>query len=972
MSDDGAAPTGGEIGTIAGGAATGVTTALSVGALAGSAVGPVGIIVGAVVGAAIGVGIVIAQRNTKKDPKEDYTAPEVDRRRSPNADQGNPAPWVHGKWIRVPGQLIYMSRINSGRDEEGEQYDECTLLVAWCRNITTAVKRVYANGEVIFDDSTITDNIFDCDEVDYDPKWGQSGSKSNPITKAKHIIYYYFSPDQWDPTDIWNSQVNFNVTGLAGSIPANTGNMKLIEHGLKGSRYYLKFIKCESTTANGNTTNTCGATGIPADQASGGSYTYSFGGTGAANKTHFFDDPTHYLGTDAQTPHIFGHPAYRGTTYSALPLNLAKWGGAVPRLEALVQVEESPPTLETVLDRIIRRGGAQLGASVAIDGLSPSTTVRGLVILGATTPNAMIQELMAFYKVDAFETFKFGATDINGNPVSEYLVPTLQFVDRDAGDTFTIPAADYGAREEGQEGIDRQQIDVPDDRDEPNHLVLDYIASEERDFQPASFEFINEAWEGQIDRKRVAKMRTDLVLSDAEAEQACKTLLFTMQNYRSPISITLPPHWAKLRPNDRIIWNPNNNTESIEFRILRVTRGQNGLLALDGVIDDTLAFEQLPDNDIPPARTPNNGGPFSESWPFDLPPLTYAHAFQFGVYHSAVLVLYEASDPINYADTGQTQPSSAVIYKSPGGLAEWSKQYTQHGYQPSGVTRSQIGAATCFAWDTATVITVEVDNPSVILESATPDEVGSMKKNVMVVGGEIIGFADVVDLGDGLYELSYLLRGMRNTEDSMDTHIADAELFFLLTGPNFKFLPLPFEDYGQLLDFRAVPITEDLDSDSIINHGNVIPSAETLRPFSVRSRWLRRYPDKKYRIYFKARTRIPHRLFSGIPTPQAEPHWCFKIDVFWTKQPDAENGREYVRTLCCQFDHDDEFFMDYTRAMQIEDFHDTGRIIDGSFPLKLEFEIYRMSATIGEGRRNVLCTQFEGPFVQFDVDCISV
>lgn len=978
MSDDTKPPSGGEVTSTLGFVVSGASLGAAIGNVPGA-------VIGGVFGFILGVGLAIAARNLKKDPVEDFTPPESERRRHPQADQGNPAPWVAGQFVRVPGQLIRMGPINDGVDDETNTRFYFTLLaVAWCRSQLTDIKRIYANGEIIWDNSVLTENDFFCSKVEYHPITGGPSGKGHKV--VPHQVWYYIQDADWDPTDIWNADQRVSVTGGAGSVLGNTGSMKYLSSKLQGSTRILKFHKCSTTVSpNKPTTNNCGPSGIPVDQPSPGPYEYFFegvgggGGGGGSISGHLLTPPRHYLGTTTQAADgalapptgWVGTPiqeiAYRGTAYTVLDILLTKWGATVPRFEALVQVQPEPEDLWRVIERIAERGNGLRGVAIDTTPIQSAGVVRGLTIMGATTPAAAIQELMTYYAVEAIESFTTLSI------LSADFLAQLQFVYRDQGQVFEPPAADFGAREDGTStSFDRAEITVGSDRDIPNHLVLNYIADEELDFQPATMEYINSASPAQLETTRVSKMNTDLVMSSVEAKQACEMLLHTMQLFRDSMKFTLPNNWVALRPNDRIKMLHPGMGETVECRLIRIARGQNGLLECEGMLDDTLVFDQIGDNDIPHIPKYSPSGPAPEPFVLDIAPLTREDAFVFGQYF-VIGMIVDQVQPIGYQH-GAEAPSTVTLYQSLDEQTTWSTTFTQRTTQIFGqvLDIDELGDTVDYAWDTIHKIQVELENPTLevnFLESVPLEEVAGLRRNIAYIDGEIIGFADVVDLGDGIFELSMLLRGLLNSEDFIGVpDQADGFRWFLMLTANaghnnsLRFRSHPLDYYKRFIWYRAVASTSTIDEDIAPSETFAEPEANTLRPFSPRSRWLRRHVDQSFTLYFKRRTRIPFRILSGVIAPRAETQNCFKIDIFWVDNPE----REFIRTLCCCYGADDEYFMTYTREQIEEDFWRTGRITDGSLPEEFELELYQCSDTVGEGRRSLWCVVRAGSYVQFD------
>lgn len=972
MADDSPAPSTGELTTVGTFTATGASLG-----------GPVGAIVGGV----IGLGFVIGGRLLKKDPYEDYVQPEPERRKHPYADDGNPCPVAYGNFVRLPGQIMWMSPIKSvevsqtvagkGKDTQEIVVDykyTCNIAVAWCRNFSIAIKRIYANGENIHDTSITQNkehNVSSC--VAFEEPTGKDGAGT-----IRRLQVITFNITGWDPTDQgWVNGVNIQIDHISGGSNFNQGLMFLRSQETNGTNKTLTFQKCVITETEEGVETGCEPNQI-GGVSHGGPAVYRFSGNGSTTgdttnpQTKYMSAVFHHFGlTFDEDPNdapilmtdIPGDIHYTGTTYSEIKdFNVTKWGSAIPRLEALVQIHDGDELASKVLERIIKRGNTLAGAT--IDTAAVVGNVHGYMILGPTTILSSVQEFMAYFNLDAFESFTFSGDD--------FIVPQLVFQPRDQATKFAIPVGDVGAHPYGQPGVLDREITVSDGTDVPNHMVIDFVDGRlNSSFQPTSSEYIN-VGSGNTTR-RTTKTRTDLLLTHTEAREHSLRFLQQLQQNRDKFKARLPPSYLGLRPGDRLDWpevgGAGQLSEEVEVRLERVTRGQNGVIEVEGAVDDALVYVQTPEDDvIPPSYPAAPAGPFAHPHIYDLPPLRGSHAPLFGIYVGCFNVP-GTRDPadIGYADREDHAPASSTVFRSPDDEISWISMHTQNGTGISGVARTApLGDGVDYAWDSSNKLEITMHLSTQVLVSGDPELVAAGRQNTAIIGNEIIGFCTVVDLGNNVYELSDLLRGRRDTADHMGEHIAN-EIFVLLDNDALRFVPMELLDYQRFQIVKAVPSSTSLADIDVFHPHGMKPQGETLKPFTVTARWLRRYTDQSYRIYFMWRTRQPYRLYSGIPMPRTERQHCFKIDVFRKEGPDDFGDRFFVRTLCCCFCEDDEYHIVYTRAEQAEDFHDCGIITDGSFPTYLEFEIYQCSDSVGEGRRRLICARGVGPFIQFDM-----
>lgn len=110
-----------------------------------------------------------------------------------------------------------------------------------------------------------------------------------------------------------------------------------------------------------------------------------------------------------------------------------------------------------------------------------------------------------------------------------------------------------------------------------------------------------------------------------------------------------------------------------------------------------------------------------------------------------------------------------------------------HPLGPSGRARSVIGttttalaAASPLLFDRAGMVTVDLIDPAMELNSATPHQL-AFGANLALIGEEIVQFANAVPLGGSAWRLSGFLRGRGGTEAAIAGHAA-GQAFVLLDG----------------------------------------------------------------------------------------------------------------------------------------------------------------------------------------------
>ncbi len=111
--------------------------------------------------------------------------------------------------------------------------------------------------------------------------------------------------------------------------------------------------------------------------------------------------------------------------------------------------------------------------------------------------------------------------------------------------------------------------------------------------------------------------------------------------------------------------------------------------------------------------------------------------------------------------------------------------------------------------DDENVIQVRIDTIDGELEST--DLEGMLNRtNLAIIGNEIVQFANATETTDGVWELSYFLRGRKGTETTAHT---DNERFVLLD--NLAPIPATLSDLNRNLTFRATSFGATTDTGTV-------------------------------------------------------------------------------------------------------------------------------------------------------------
>jgi hypothetical protein len=927
---------------------------------------------GTVIGGVIGMGVdYLGGRLIARALAPGPPAPM--RVRVKGADAGEEAPVYYGQYMRVPGQVIWSGRVIS-QEVTGESKGKTpgTVSYKYVMDIAVAFGRapvqdiavIYANGDKIYSNYPAADE----GDQDFPVAFIVSHLWTYKAETLRVISFFV----RWVDYAGYNVSAGTDYT-ITGPTPQNEGVMR------RGAQYLTPPVSYDPSVYTVLNMIRCHIRpGIPpcdpgidvADPA--GTWTFTQASSALDWSEQYLEGPPEkHLGTEDQptsailsdvwtgNPSWPALPAYRSTAYAVLRnFNITKFGGQFPQFEAIVKINDSAPTVGSVIRSIAARSVTNVGVEVNTDDVE-DITMSGMIVLGAVPIKDTLRQIMEFYFLDAIETFRL-------DEASEQVFPQIKFVKRKDVGARSVPFRDIGAAELGTSVFDRQEITVADRRTIPTSLSVDFLDLSHA-YQPGSFAY--SVRPGGVVSDTSTKVSFDLALSPTQAQILARTILWNSIVIHDQIKFTLPMSYLHVQPGDHVQWPlPGEDPENVYCRVNKTSRGQNGVIEVEAMIDDTRSYAQSFPMGYSSGPPPSLGSPsepgFTLMFIFDTPAVIDTEATSFGLYIFNAITPQSEIDPATPYAVSATETRPTTIYKSIDGGLSFQVVGTQTSVGVFGFAENALGAASDIALDTFNYIDVELASSNMSLSSASAEAVSSGLRNNAVLGDEYIGFIDVEYLGGRRYRLTNLVRGRRDTIEKATLHTT-AEIFVLIgVGFPLPFSPLMNSDLNRPVLLLGVPSGADPVGVADYNAIEFTPKGETLRPFIPRSRWLTRCPDQSIRLYFKWRTRYPFRLGSGVYPPRVDQTHCFSVEIYWM-DPAAAGGYEFVRKTTCEFENDDEYFIDYPCCEQAEDFHNTGRILDGSYPVKLGFELYKESATLGSGRRGLIEIDGVGPLIKF-------
>ena len=330
--------------------------------------------------------------------------------------------------------------------------------------------------------------------------------------------------------------------------------------------------------------------------------------------------------------------------------------------------------------------------------------------------------------------------------------------------------------------IDRYSKELPDFRELPSELYLEYV-SQGRNYDSG----LQMAYRHEAAHKNETKVRTRLVLTDEEAHKAVwRNLNLLWAQSRRISGISLLPSVGQQMELGSLFTIPIDGVDRF-FQLEKKEIGDNDLCEIEAVSyaktisnASAIALATFPDPEPAPI-------PVGTVIALDIPLIDDNHS-DLGCY------------------VGVTSPGEfnfGEIYISNDGgstynlLSEWS------GETIVGEVTQIPNSANPDLIDYGSQIIVSLTNSGTIENVTQSDFLDA--KVMGLFGNELIAFQNATLQPDGSYIFSALLRGLRGTERFVDRHTV-GERFILLRGNN-TFIgraDLTIEDIGKTLYFKVI------------------------------------------------------------------------------------------------------------------------------------------------------------------------
>lgn len=361
----------------------------------------------------------------------------------------------------------------------------------------------------------------------------------------------------------------------------------------------------------------------------------------------------------------------------------------------------------------------------------------------------------------------------------------IKFVKRGASPVVTIPQADIGVSERGDDltliNVDRQQ-----ESDLPREITVGYI-NHAADYQQGAQHSL------RMSVNSINKVAVDMpiAMSDNEAKQIADALMFTQWTGRTSYEISVSTKYKYLEPSDVIQVAMENVTYTL--LIIKKDEQSNGIIKMTCVEEDASVYSFDSVGGSAPAANDQIFAPSKTRIEF-----------------LDIALLRDVDDACGMyvACTGQNQGwNGCALFKSTDNGSTWTQIDTIGKSSHIGVTSDALpdGRVDLFDETNSFIVTF----PYAVELSSMSEMAVLNGANHCVVGNEVIGFKNAEQIDAYNYRLSGLLRGRRGTEWATTTH-AIGDRFVFLDSSKLGRLNFETSEIGATRLYKAVTIGDTL------------------------------------------------------------------------------------------------------------------------------------------------------------------
>ena len=495
-------------------------------------------------------------------------------------------------------------------------------------------------------------------------------------------------------------------------------------------------------------------------------------------------DPTIFASANKGTAQ--GH-RFNGIAWlKIIDLALTPYGNRFPMFEVLTR--ERFRTYQSAISRLIGLARQPISSRLDVSKIEPRV-MKGYVARGPSPLKQLIQPLAIAEEIVAQE---------DGDVVKLF--------NRHNAELVIIEDEDLGAAAPGEQQALPVRFFNTDESKVPTEVIVNFNDLN-NDCQPGSARAISQS----ATRYVTNKIDLPITMGDDDAYRIAERVLWGAILSSKRVQIQLPFKYARIGENTKIQFNAFGQTWLA--MVTKVDRSANtSAIEIEAEIENR-AVQNSPYVNSPSAGggtdRPGQDGPitnFTYFRPIDISGFFEDHLTEPGLYVPAT----------RYSDQSG---ADASILRSEFNAEDYKIVRRASGSAILGVATDVLPSGPIGVWDTTSTLNIRLVRESLSLESRTEEEVAN-GANHGVIGNEIIAWQNATLESDGSWTLSMLLRGLRDTQDAVDLHIA-GESFYQIDRNTCCFVQLPdLSAVGRMLDYK------------VVNAGGFIEDAE---PYSFAS-----------------------------------------------------------------------------------------------------------------------------------------
>lgn len=359
-----------------------------------------------------------------------------------------------------------------------------------------------------------------------------------------------------------------------------------------------------------------------------------------------------------------------------------------------------------------------------------------------------------------------------------------------------------------------------------------------------------------VKSENIAKIEANVAIETATAAQAAENHLFHEWMSRSQYAFTAGIKYLALEVGDVVDIKIKAYTHSVQ--ITKQEIGADYSVRFQDKAYTAAAFD---------SSAGGAGGSFDDTFDqIEMPGDTWTIFANLPPLREDLYGFYFGATGDNAAWKG------AALFVSKDGGVSYTRLHDFAARAVIGEALNVLPSAPHTIWDRTSHLDVRLVDGS--LESATEDAVLMYGENAILVGKEIIQFAQATLIGEREYRLTNLLRGRRGTEWAKGKH-EEGEDFALLD--SLDFIEIKREELNQTNAYKVVPYGMDSED---VNPEYFTCNGEIKRPFSPVHGWAERQMDGSVVIGWTRRGRIGTELPDGSDMELGETFERYLIDVY--------------------------------------------------------------------------------------------